>query len=95
MPGSNLCSLDRFAWRPGERIDGLARTRTQAEASLASTRLALRVAREWLARVEGQPRPPAGIVDRGLLAAKLARDDLADQERRAAAAVREMGNLNG
>ena len=87
----SLRSPDRFAWRPGERIDGLPRTRTQAEASLASTRLALRVAREWLARVECQPRPPAGIVDRGLLAAKLALDDLADQERRAATAARAMG----
>jgi hypothetical protein len=91
MPVRNLCSRDRFDWRPGERISGVARSRAQAEADLQSARQALRAGREWLARVEREPRPPPGVVDRGLLAAKLALDDLAEQERRAAAAVRAMG----
>jgi hypothetical protein len=93
MPMRNLCSRDRFDWRPGERIDGRARSRAQAEADLQSARQASRVARAWLAHVEREPRPPPGIVDRRLLAAKLALADLSEQERRAAAAARAMGAL--
>jgi hypothetical protein len=93
---TEVAGIAAFDWRPGERIDGPTTSRAQAEADLKSTRQALRAAREWLARAERQPRPPAGIVDRGLLAAKLALDDLTEHERhRREAEVREMGNLNG
>jgi hypothetical protein len=48
IPMRNLCSRDRFDWRPGERINGVARSRAQAEADLQSARQALRAGREWL-----------------------------------------------
>lgn len=84
-------SAARFDWRPGERIDGPTRSPAQAEADLQSARHASWLAREWLAHVEREPRPPAGIVDRRLLAAKLALADLAEQERRASAAILARG----
>jgi hypothetical protein len=90
-PRPESCTYDAgaFAWLPGELVVGLARSRAQAD--LQSARQVSRVAREWLAHVERGPRPPPGIVDRRLLAAKLALDDLAEQERRAEAVVQAMG----
>ena len=87
----NVRSRDRFNWHPGEHVIGHTRTRAKAEADLASSRQALRVAKEWLAHVEREPRPPAGIVDRQLLAAKLALDDATEKERHAAAGRKENG----
>lgn len=83
-------SSNRFEWRSGERIDGPLRRRPDdALADLNSARQASWLAREWLARIEREPRPPAGIVDRRLLAAKLALDDLTEQERQAAVRAME------
>jgi hypothetical protein len=62
-------------------------TRAQSEADLQEARQASRLGREWLARLEREPLPPAGIVDRRRLAAALALEDLAAQERRAEAAL--------
>ena len=81
-------AFPRAAWGGGGSAAAPASGRCFRD--LNSARLAPRVACAWLARVECEQRPPAGVVDRRLLAAKLTVADLADQERRAAAAVPTM-----